>query len=341
MRYYGSYRKLHGNSRAAMLAAIEIYNKPQMAYRDEVFVILLLNAWELLLKAMLSKEKRRIYYPKERGQPYRTLGWHDALRAVQREGLWPPEIPALAVDENLDLIADYRDQAVHFYNADGFGLVIFSLAQTNIVNYRDTARATFGDDLADAITWRLMPLGVQPPVGPLEYLKQPPTGEASPAVREFLDSLAMASGRLQDRDIDTGRLLTIYDVNLQSIKKVDRADFTMGVTGTATPSEPTFVNRKVDPRDSHPLFPKQVLQEVGQLHGKKFAQFHFTALERHYGWRESDHLCYDDEDANTVRWSREIVALIGKVPKKEYMAACKEFGRFREEQKRRKRRRGR
>lgn len=30
-----------------MPAAIEIYNKPQIAYRDECFVILILNAWEL------------------------------------------------------------------------------------------------------------------------------------------------------------------------------------------------------------------------------------------------------------------------------------------------------
>jgi hypothetical protein len=35
-----------------MVAAIEIYNKPRFEYRDEVFAILLLNAWELLLKAL-------------------------------------------------------------------------------------------------------------------------------------------------------------------------------------------------------------------------------------------------------------------------------------------------
>jgi hypothetical protein len=54
MNYRGSYRHLLRNGKAALLAAIEIYNKPRFEYRDECFVILLLNAWELALKALLS-----------------------------------------------------------------------------------------------------------------------------------------------------------------------------------------------------------------------------------------------------------------------------------------------
>ena len=35
----------------AILAAIEIYNKPTFSYREESFALLMVNAWELLLKA--------------------------------------------------------------------------------------------------------------------------------------------------------------------------------------------------------------------------------------------------------------------------------------------------
>ena len=35
----------------AMLSAIELYNKPNYTYREESFAILMVNAWELLLKA--------------------------------------------------------------------------------------------------------------------------------------------------------------------------------------------------------------------------------------------------------------------------------------------------
>src|SRR6266545_2633898 len=43
-------------SEAALLAAIELYNKPDFRYREESFAILALNAWELLLKAKLLAE---------------------------------------------------------------------------------------------------------------------------------------------------------------------------------------------------------------------------------------------------------------------------------------------
>jgi hypothetical protein len=40
----------------AAVAAIEVYNKPGFKYREETFAILMLNAWELLLKARVLKE---------------------------------------------------------------------------------------------------------------------------------------------------------------------------------------------------------------------------------------------------------------------------------------------
>jgi hypothetical protein len=45
--------RLAKNSEAALISAIEIYNKPDFAYREETFCILALNAWELFLKAKL------------------------------------------------------------------------------------------------------------------------------------------------------------------------------------------------------------------------------------------------------------------------------------------------
>ena len=41
------------NSKTAMFAAIEIHNKPVFTYRYEVTTMLVINAWELLLKAYI------------------------------------------------------------------------------------------------------------------------------------------------------------------------------------------------------------------------------------------------------------------------------------------------
>jgi len=73
MNYHGSYRHLVRNAVAAITAAIELYNKPRISYREEAVAILAINAWELLLKALLSINKRSIYYPKRHKMPYRTV----------------------------------------------------------------------------------------------------------------------------------------------------------------------------------------------------------------------------------------------------------------------------
>lgn len=41
---------------AAGLSAIEVYNKPSFEYRDETFSILMINAWELMLKARILQQ---------------------------------------------------------------------------------------------------------------------------------------------------------------------------------------------------------------------------------------------------------------------------------------------
>ncbi|MCL0245953.1 hypothetical protein JIM95_007350 [Corynebacterium sp. CCM 8835] len=41
---YVSSPRMVANSLSAMLAAIEVYNKPRMEYRDEVTVLLIVNA---------------------------------------------------------------------------------------------------------------------------------------------------------------------------------------------------------------------------------------------------------------------------------------------------------
>ena len=49
----------------AMVAAIEIYNKPKCPYRNESFAILAINAWKLLVKAKwleVNKSKERRLY---------------------------------------------------------------------------------------------------------------------------------------------------------------------------------------------------------------------------------------------------------------------------------------
>ena len=43
------------SSQAALFAGIEIHNKPNIPYRYQTSIILIINAWELALKAFVYK----------------------------------------------------------------------------------------------------------------------------------------------------------------------------------------------------------------------------------------------------------------------------------------------
>jgi Protein of unknown function (DUF3644) len=51
-----AYQALVEKSRAACVAAVETYNRASAPYREENFAVLMINAWELLLKARVIKE---------------------------------------------------------------------------------------------------------------------------------------------------------------------------------------------------------------------------------------------------------------------------------------------
>jgi hypothetical protein len=308
-----------------MVAAIEIYNKPRFDYRDEVFVLLLINAWELLVKAMLSKGGKSIFAKKRRNQPYRTLSWQSALARAVGGGLWPSSVPHQAIDENLDLLTTYRDNAVHFYNAPGFGVIIYSLAQTSIINYRDVLRLEFRQELTDEINWHLMPLGVEPPIDPITYLGgTQPGAKRSTAVDEYLAAIRQAAQTLEDEGIDTGRLLTSFDVSLQSTKKVTKADITVGVDASDS-AAPVIVTRKVDPNLSHPYLLKDVIKKLKPYHAGKLTSYVFQAAAFQYSLRDDGAMCWKNEASGTVQWSPEVVARVGKLSSEELDEAKRSY----------------
>lgn len=164
-------------SEAAMIAAIEIYNKPDYRYRDETFSILALNAWELLLKAKLLDENAndpKCLYVYERR--IRSDGTQSQKKYLRRNRAGNPHTISLgrtlvllenyhsisidnALKSNLDALIEIRDNAVHFVNA-GLDLYkqVLEVGTAAIRNYITLSRNWFGRDLSQ-YSFFLMPLG--------------------------------------------------------------------------------------------------------------------------------------------------------------------------------------
>jgi hypothetical protein len=161
---------------AAMLSAIEIYNKPDFKYREETFSVLCVNSWELLLKAKVlnlasnkvaslyameyktlkTGKKSTVKRPKKnRSGNSLSINLFEAYRIVTEE--YGVKINK-AVNDNLVAITEIRDNSIHFVNADLLlSLKIQELGSASLQNYLHLVCSWFGDVLS-GYNFYLMPL---------------------------------------------------------------------------------------------------------------------------------------------------------------------------------------
>ena len=307
-------------------SAIEIYNKPRISYRDECFVILLINAWELILKAILSRNRQRIYYPKKYGKPYRTLSLGDAL-AISRV-YFPANIDYEPVAKNIELLTTYRDNAIHFYNRPRFGELVHGLSQTSLKNYRDLVLALFRRDIATEMTIALLPLSFGRPPDPIEFIREykQETVRDKP-VLDFLRRISEITKELEANNLDTARLLTVFHVSLQSVKKVASADLIVGIDGTlGSQGTPYVVEKRVDPNRTHPLRRKDVLERVEYVvDDVKFTSHIFQAVVWHYQIQDKGHLCWRAAGGQLTLYSNDMVGWIKNLTRPQIDEALEQY----------------
>ncbi len=314
---------LVGNSQAAMMAAIEIYNKPVFQYRDECTVILLLNAWELLLKAILAKRGETIYYPQRPNQPDRTLSWKDAFSRTQ--AFFPSTVASLPTERNLDLLGSYRDKAIHFYNDKDMGLVVYSLSQTSIVNYRDVLYGLFDIDIASKMNWRLLPIGTRPPIDAISFIQGGAQADGASVIGQYLSELSQTADELRSSNQDTGRLLTVFNIKLESVKKIGDADAVVTVDSNSTEDHPLAIVHRQDPNQSHPLRQKEVLEKIDFVHGRQFSSYVFQAIVWKYNIRKQPQYCWSATEGVLVRYSNDIVSFITRLNSSDVEGATNDY----------------
>lgn len=176
-----SVRFLH-KAEAALLSAIEVYNRPTFAYREETFAILALNAWELLFKAKMLAEhsnnarclrvlerrelspgrmSKKLYLKRNRSGAPLTLGlWKTIIEIENRTRTKVDQ----AIKSNLEALTEIRDNAVHFVIASPqLAKQVLEVGTAAVRHFVELARHWFQYDLSGRHFF-LMPIGfVDPP----------------------------------------------------------------------------------------------------------------------------------------------------------------------------------
>ena len=161
------------------MSAIEIYNKPAFAYREETFTILALNAWELLLKAKLLEinknklrclhiystreiaptvQSKKLYVKRNRTGNKMTVGIDQCFVRLEAEKVTVPE----AVKKNLAALIEVRDNAIHFINAGPrLSKQVLEIGTACLRNFIELGKQWLNLDLSSYSLY-LMPIGFLP-----------------------------------------------------------------------------------------------------------------------------------------------------------------------------------
>ena len=139
--------KLIEKSKEAFVLGIELYNKPSIKYRVEVFRFCICNAWELMLKAYIIEKfgEDAIYYDKNRAK---TISLNQCIKMVFTNEKSP-------ICRNLKKIIGLRNTSTHFITEE-YELIYVALFQSCVFNFVCKMSEFHGVDVSSLIPSNLL-----------------------------------------------------------------------------------------------------------------------------------------------------------------------------------------
>lgn len=217
---------LRDNSLQAYYSAIELHNKPNFKYRYETVVILLINAWELLLKAFIRKYiSKKIFY--KDGNTYSIDECLKKLNNYLEQNNLDKKYKAYI--ENIKLLCEYRDNVIHFYNDETLIPVLFTLVAKCCIDYNDFYQSFFGKKPLEIENLHIMPVGFKLPFNPKEYLNKEYIKQAtSEASKIFIERVVKSINELENNGVSESIVIG-FDIFMSSVKKVNNSDFEVAI----------------------------------------------------------------------------------------------------------------
>ena len=132
-------------AREALLAAVELFNKPRAEYREQTVAFLLVNAWEILTKARIIQQSKgeikAIYRRRRNSRRYERNSDGEILTIEIRGAMNQSSLPE-EVKSNINGLIKVRNQATHL------GVLVPELKQS-ILEFSTAGVQNFAKAYAD------------------------------------------------------------------------------------------------------------------------------------------------------------------------------------------------
>ncbi|WP_350547003.1 DUF3644 domain-containing protein [Pseudoalteromonas sp. 5-MNA-CIBAN-0065] len=237
--------KLVSRSLDAFTLALEVYNRPSMKNRVEAFAIMMVNAWELLLKAEILKAEgyEKIFYDGDK-----SISISDAVkRRLQEKD--PVRI-------NLETIIDLRDHAIHLLIPE-LQPQLSRLFQATVLNYQTRYRNEMGNAPLAGQSVGMLSLVVDGPAPEVALIQKLYGKHAAQSVSKFIQRFDETS-----KMVDSTEFSIPVDYRLALVKREDESDLSLSVGDAGEGA--IIITKTKDPDATHPYHTNEALDEINK-----------------------------------------------------------------------------
>ncbi|EEZ93447.1 DUF3644 domain-containing protein [Legionella longbeachae] len=223
-------QRIQQRSKEAFLTCLAIYNNPSLKYRLESFLILLINAWELLLKFELSITKGKNSILRKDGL---TLSITECINRIFKENDF--------IRINLEWAIKLRDQATHLIIPEtypNFTRLLYPTTQNYMKKYQSLVNESpLGNSKG------MINIIVDDPEANLIQIKQKYGDRIKDEIEEFILKLDKKANELKSNSF-----FIAFEYNFTLVQKDHRADLalTKGEEGNSTKiiDKPVSIQKK-------------------------------------------------------------------------------------------------
>ncbi len=148
----GKTKTILENSRNSVLTAVEIYNKPNVKFRIENYIVLMIIGWTKLFHAFFQSAIGEKYFYKEKNGHYKVIdgekkAWElkECIRQFKKMNAAIPI--SEAVVKNLSFFIKLRNKIEHrFFDSSTLDILLFGECQALLYNYENLLIGLFGND---------------------------------------------------------------------------------------------------------------------------------------------------------------------------------------------------
>lgn len=312
--------KLLEKSKEAFISALELYNKPTIKYRVEGFSFFICNAWELMLKAYLIKNKgeNSIYY---KDKQHRTLSLESCIKKIMTNSNDPVRI-------NLEKIIELRNLSTHFITEE-YEIIYAPLFQSSVRNFTNKLLDYFDDDITKLISQNFLTLSMS--MSNFDDIEI--QARYSPEIANKLIKVnANILNTMQKCSNDKFSITIVHDYRI--VKDHKKATATIAIDNSSA-DVVKIIKEIKDPNNTHPLTAKKCIETINREISKRkilfesqssqqkttniFNMYHFNLIVSYYDLKQDEKYCYMHQIGNNSQftYSNSIINFILEEIKKD------------------------